>query len=315
MRLSAPLTGAILKNKDFLTSAKAVLSHLKDGMTLESLFEKSGLEIEPFSRRVYFALLAGAVNMPQDSPDKERQLKKISDQADLLLSQQHESLFDILQLPYRASVKDIRAKYKSLVSALHPDHLPPKASEKIKKKCGAAMGLVNEAYSALFDEKKRAAYIQEREEEIRERIASGYDEGVKFLKMKSYSEALKAFQSIKESEGAPKKTSLYSIWAEIKSRPHDMKNPQKAALMRQQINHCPLELKISPLFWFVQGIFYFHSGQHKKAVFFLSKTLEADRGFREARFELFQVRKELQKMSERNQESLLQKFFGFKKSG
>jgi curved DNA-binding protein CbpA len=61
------------------------------------------------------------------------------------------SFYEILNVPPTASYAEIRAAYLSLVRKLHPDVNPHPDAE-------AVMRLVNDAWSVLGDDKRRAAY-------------------------------------------------------------------------------------------------------------------------------------------------------------
>ena len=290
-QLGLPLpSGASEKTKDFIEKCKSLLSLSQGEPSLQRLLEKSGLDPEDFSRLIYFAHSADALKFSGG-----RKLNKISDLADMFLKSEAQSLFDVLQVPSSASGFEIQEKYKSLVKDLHPDHLPVHADSDLQNKCGAAMQMINEAYEILADDKKRADYLEAREQEMWSQAISLYEEGLEFLKMKNYSAALQAFKSVQRSASPPKNISLYVIWAEIKhAAPLDMIKPEKAGSIMQKINDCPLELKTSALFWFVNGLFYSYSQQYKKAVFFFRKTLQQDNAFAAASQELFQTLKKAQ---------------------
>ena len=97
--------------------------------------------------------------------------------------------------------------------------------------------------------------------------------------------------------------------------PERLSDPTKAGEMREKISRSPIELRASPLFWFVSGLFYSQTGQYEKAASLFKKVSAIDSGFVEAGRELLQMKKEIKRLAEQNKKpSFLQRLLPMKKS-
>lgn len=89
----------------------------------------------------------------------------------------YKDYYSVLEVPRTASQKDIRAAFRKLAAKNHPDRNPddPSAEERFKE--------INEAYTVLSDEEKRAFYDQYGSEGPRQPFAGGASAGAGFQQM------------------------------------------------------------------------------------------------------------------------------------
>lgn len=310
----SPVRDIVQKNKDFLKQYNKVFKHISGEITIEKLFEKTNLDQRLFSELIYFGVAVQSIRIFDSKADEQR-LKKISDLVEVILTQKTTNLFDILNLPWKASTTEVKEKHKAIIKFIHPDNLPSHCSKDLQNKCEQAIRKINGAYDILSDNKKREEYLEKKQKHSFSNTMALYEKGLEFLKMKNYEEALKALQPIKNAPFCPNNICLYILWAEIQAFPEKLKNKEKAGVIRQKIGRSPLELRISPLFWFVNGLFYSNVEQYEKAVFFFKKTLQFDKHFTEASRELLKTSKKIKEKLARDKKPFFQKIFPFKKSG
>lgn len=73
-----------------------------------------------------------------------------------------EDLFTVLGLPDRASVDQVKNAYFELAKRFHPDRISLQGLEALRSEVELIFRRVNEAYSTLADDSKRAEYLKER---------------------------------------------------------------------------------------------------------------------------------------------------------
>ena len=302
------------KNKDFLNEYNSLFKSWTGKTCLSETFEQTNLEKRKFLELIYFGIITESIRF-LDTEGESEELKKIQNLADAFLNRKTRNFFEVLHLPWKASIREANKNYKAIVMTLHPDNLPLNCPNELKDMCNQVLQKINEAYSVLSDEKKRQKYLEEKETQNFSNTLSLYEKGLKLLELKNFKEALSTFQSIKEAPFCPNDITLYMLWAEMQAYPENLKDSVKAGEIKQKISKSPLELRISPLFWFVNGLFYSKVGQYDKATLLFKKVLKINKDFVEASRELLKINKKIMELNKSNKKPFFQKWFPFKKSG
>ena len=334
------LSSALLKNRVFADQYSRLVSALKTPLSLEEALRRSGMKKRVFLETAFFAALTrslslapleagdrpsgggaprgGAPRCGQSSADAETDegdSQAVRNLAEAFLQRQSGSYFEILHLPWKAPVSEVKKHYRMIVARFHPDRLPKDADDSLKDMCRRILQEAGNADNILSNEEKRRKYIAEKEAENLTEIMSVYQKGIDFLKQKSFKEALELFHSIKDSSFCPQEIALYILQAEIQTFPDPLQDPKKSGEVREKISRIPIELHASPLFWFVSGLFYSRIGQYDKAASFFKKVVAADKRQTEASRELLKIKKEVKRqMAQHKKPGLLQKLFPLKKS-
>lgn len=313
----APIEEKVQGNRDFLRQYNDFFKSLLKTVSLEALLQKMKIEKRRFLEMVYFGLAARSLRLVTVRPqESSKELQRIYNLADALLSKKSRHLFEVLHLPWKASIEEINKNYKAIVKAIHPDNLPSDCSDQIREKCDKTLKKINEAYNVLSDEQQRREYCEEKERHSFSNTISNYEKGLKLLKSKSYKEALTVLESIKAAPFVPSDISLYILWAEIKANAEQLKTPSLAGEIRHRINRSPLELKISPLFWFVNGLFHTEIDNYEKARHLFKKALQINPDFVEASRELLKANKSqiAAELEKSKKPAFLRKILPFRKS-
>lgn len=308
------IEGTLQKNKEFLIEYNNFFKSWNSKVQLVEAFRQTEIEKRIFLEMVYFGIVTESIKFIDTEKENEK-LQKIQNLADAFLNRKTHNFFETLHLPWKASIQEANKNYKAIIMAIHPDHLPPNCSDELKDICKKALQKVNEAYSVLSDKQKRQKYLEDKEAQSFSNTLSSYEKGLKLLEMHNYNEAFNIFQSIQAAPFCPNDIFLYMLWAEMKAHPEKLKDPIKAGEINQKISKSPIELRISPLFWFVNGLFYSKVGQYDKAILLLKKVLKINKDFVEASRELLKINKEITALNQNNEKKpFFQKIFPFKKS-
>ena len=308
------IEGTLQKNKDFLIEYNNLFKSWNSKIQLIEAFKKTELEKRKFMEMVYFGIVTESIKFIDTEKDSER-LQKIQNLADAFLNKKTHNFFETLHLPWKASIQEVNKNYKAIIMAIHPDNLPPNCPNELKDICKKALQKVNEAYSVLSDKQKRQKYLEDKETQSFSSTLSLYEKGLKLLKMHNYQEAFNTFQSIQDAPFCPNDIFLYMLWTEMQAHPERLKDPMKAGEIKQKISRSPMELRISPLFWFVNGLFYSKVSQYDKAILLFKKVLKINKDFVEASRELLKINKEIIALSQNDaKKPFFQKIFPFKKS-
>ena len=309
-----PIQETVQKNRDFLSQYNDVLKGMTGKTNLEELVAQTKLEKRRVLELVYLGIASDSLKLAEKKEGRQ-DIAKANDLADTILTQKERNLFEVLRLPWKASIAEINKNYKDIIKVIHPDNLPPGCVRELKEKCEKTLKKVNAAYDILSDEQKRREYCEQKEMHKFSNTLSSYEKAVRLLKAGNHKEALELFNSIKEAPFCPDNIALYILWAEMETYPERLGNKDEAGKIRQRISKSPIELRISPLFWFVSGLFYSKVHQYEKAGMLFKKALKINRDFTEASRELLKVNSQIKDSFSKNKKSFFKTFFPFKKSG
>ena len=303
----------VQKNQDFLTRYNTLFKHIKGKKNLSDLLGETRMEKRTFLELMYLGIAANSIKLIEKKEHKQN-LIKIKDFVDTILTQKARTLFDVLHVPWKASVTEVNKSYKEIIKIIHPDNLPSHCDVELKEQCEKALKKINTAFDVLSNVQKRRQYCEEKEMHNFSNTVSSYKQGVKLLKMCQYKESLKLFHSIREAPFCPSEISLYILWAEMQTHSGQLENNEMAGKFRERISKSPIELRISPLFWFVSGLFYSKVRQYEKAGMLFKKALKINPDFVEASRELLKANANLRDSLVKEKKPFLSKFFPFKKS-
>ena len=310
----ASIQEASQKNRDFLSQYNDILKSMTGKINLTELVAQTKLEKRRVLELVYLGIASSSLKLTERKEGRQ-DIRKANDLADMILTQKEHNLFEVLHLPWKASIAEVNKNYKDIIKVIHPDNLPHGSARELKEKCEKTFKKVNAAYGILADEQKRREYCEQKEMHKFSNTLASYEKAVRLLKAGNHKEALELFNSIKEAPFCPDNVALYILWAEMETYPDRLENKEEAGNIRQRISKSPIELRISPLFWFVSGLFYSKVHQYEKAGMLFKKALKINRDFTEASRELMKVNSQIKDFVAQNKKSFFKTFFPFKKSG
>ena len=304
----------VQKNRDFLIRYNNLFKDITGKTSLADLLKQTRMEKRTFLELVYWGIAANSIKLIERREDRQS-LEKVQDFVDKILTQKARTFFDVLHVPWKASITEVNKNYKDIIKIIHPDNLPSHCGVKLREKCEKALKKINIAYDVLSDVQKRRQYCEEKEMHNFSNTVSSYEKALKLLKTGQYEESLKIFHSIKEAPFCPSEIFLYMLWAEMQVHPEQLEDKVIAGKFRERISKSPIELRISPLFWFVSGLFYSKvHHQYEKAGMLFKKALKINPGFVEASRELLKANTKLKESLIKEKKPFLSKFFPFKKS-
>lgn len=305
MQINKPLIG----QKRFLQSYNLFFKKLKERDSVSDITSRFNDKNQTL-RFLYFGLLSKSIYLKR-SKKESVDLKKINLLLDAIMDNDSEDLFSFLNLPWNASVEEVEKSYKILIQKIHPDLLPASAEE-LKEKSEKAFSKITKIYQVLKNEEKRKKYIKKQTEESFVAVIKQYEEGLTHIKTGNFKTAFDLFYKIAEHKQAPSNTVLYLLWARLKSDKTDLsKNRDKAIKIKKVIDACPISLRTSPLFWFVNGLFCSQVKQYEKAKKLFKQSLAVEKNFVEAKRELIHVKQMLKAVGNKNKKKV---FNLFKKS-
>ena len=309
---SSQVNKAVIVQKQFLQDYNLFFLKLKEGSVVQDIIKpskKKNLEL----RLLYFGLLTKSTSLK--SPKKESMNRqKVEMFLDSILEKDSQDMFSLLNLPWNASVKEVEKNYKQLIQNIHPDLLPEDTSKKLREKSEKAFYKIKKSYETLKDEKKRKEYIKTQKEENFVTVMDKYEEGLTKIKQGNYKTGLQILLEIVNHTQAPGNTSLYILWARLKSCNEGLvKNRSEAVKFQKAINSSPISQRTSPLFWYVKGLFYTQTEQYEKALGFFEKSLKVEKDFSEAKREVIFIRQIMRTLKPANKKSIFSSLF--KKSG
>lgn len=295
------------KHQKFIKKYNECFKQMKDNTSLED-FIKTKESFKHNLQIIYFGILTKSLFFVSKE-ETENQIQKIQDAIEDILKKNPNDLFQILNLPWNPSEKEIHKKYKELVKLIHPDKITCEASKELKEKAKEAFQKVKDSYEILSDSNERELYLKRQEGESALNVLSVYEEGVSLIKNKKFKESMSLLEQIEDDDRAPRNTRLYVIWAQIKLNPSLHTNKNLAGQIKKEIELCPLDERVSALFWFVSGLYYQATKSYDKALPLFQKTLQIKKDFKEARQEMAITNTKLKEVLNPKQKSSLLKSF------
>ena len=289
---NSPLAGRFAGNKKFLDEYNGFFQTIGGLASFESLSKAAENKKRAWGM-VYFGILTKSLEFIQPKKPEMNSASELELFVDRILSAAEDSPYKILNLPWQSSLKEVESGYRKIVKIIHPDHLSSEFSEKAKDKCAKAFHKVSGAYQLLSNKDKKEEWLKSREEQTFLNVMSVYEEGIRAVKKGRHSEGLELLESIEKNDQAPENTALYLIWAKIKSHPDLTGDRRAAGEIMRRISACPIDQRISPLFWFVSGLSYYATEQYEKAQSLFKKTLKIQKDFTEAKKSLMLTEKKL----------------------
>ena len=287
---SSKINRILINHKKFLEDYNFLFQQIKADQTIESFINSSPHKNHSL-KLLYFGLLTKSIFLRGEKKELLNLQKTMGLTLDSILEKDSEDLFAILNLSWKASIEEVEQNYKQLVQTIHPDLLPSKAPEPLRKKCEAAFKKINHSYKYLRDTTKRAKYLEQQTEKDFINVIQLYEEGLTYIKNKKYKEAHKSLLKIADHKQAPSNTILYILWAKLKSEDKEIsQNRKKGIEVQQSLNSCPIDLRISPLFWYVKGLFFVQAKKYDKAKELFKKALQIEKNFTEAKTELIRIK-------------------------
>lgn len=312
LNISSNVKEAFLTNKNFIKKYNEFFKTITPNTSLEELVQKYSKDVSEILQFIYFAVITKSVYFT-NSTENEKDIQKLEKIINFILNKEQNNLFQILDLPWKASIEEVSKKYKSFAKILHTDNLPNNTPKNLIKKSEEAFIKIKDSYKLLSNTKQRENYFKEQEADVFLKVIDIYNQAISEIKFKNYKQALELLKRIENNDNKPKDIVLYMAWAKINLLVKDTKIREQLGSIKREIDSCPLDVRMSPLFWFVNGIYYKKIKNYDKSLMFLNKAIKAQKNFREAFEERTLVIKEIREMEKSAKStSMLSKFFNKK---
>ena len=288
-----PIKETLIKEKNFITSYNDFFSLLEEKSLLSTAIPKTG-KLESL-RLLFFGLLRKSLVLeeshlkikpltPVKSDDEKKNL------VEKILSLSDDTPLLILKASKQDSDQKLNRKKSDLLKNLHPDNFDTQWQAKAQK----AFVKVTQAYQKLTNKEE---ILKQKEDEKKQKFLHYmklYEKGISLLKAQNYKESFKALSQIEDPRAVSKICYLYKIWAHLKISNTSLGQSEKIAIQKE-LEATPIKLRVSPLFYFVKGLFFYRVKQLEKAKEFFKKSLGLKKNFMEAQQELMLVRKDIRK--------------------
>ena len=288
---SSQIQQILIDQKKFLKRYNLLFKHLNEGLIVQDLTQLSENK-NKILRLLYFGLLTKSIYL-KDKNKKAPPLEKTEWFLDSILKKDLKGMFSMINLSWSADSKELEKNCKQLIQKIHPDHLPPHASRQLKEKAEQALKKITTSWKSLKDEEKKEKLI-EKEDKTFISVINQYEQGLEQINQENYKLALGILSKIENHKQAPGNTLLYILWAKIKITDFNLSR-EEAVQIKKHIDHCPISLRTSALFWYIKALFCIQTKKYEQAIDLLTKTLAVQKDFFPARKELVIIRQELKK--------------------
>jgi CheY-like chemotaxis protein/predicted negative regulator of RcsB-dependent stress response len=257
------------------------------GMTLEQLISQNEGDETALYRFFYLLLVSRVVTFGEltHSISFEPQKRRIA-KFDAELEKQN--FFERLGVSNKSKENEIKRAYLELAKVLHPDKLPQGTPDDLRALTHRAFEKINQAYQTLSDAKLRGSYIRELEQGSAEKILAAeslMEQAKQFL---SRGDVKKAHDHLQEAtELIPRSPELRMLlmWAKLKT-PNSASSKETIDYAREELGAIPPEDRHNAIYYFVKGLFLFHTGEIEAAIKNIENAIAGDPDFIEARREL-----------------------------
>ena len=174
---------------------------------------------------LYFGFLTKSIYL-DNKKEESVNLKKTELILDSILEKDPKELFPILNLPWNASVQEVKKNYIQLTRTIHPDLLPKETSNLLKEKCNEAFNKITESHEILKDDKKRREYMANQKKQTFIDLITKYEAGLLKIKKGEYDVANELLSQIIHYDQTPSNACLYLAWAKMKSKENDISKNQ-----------------------------------------------------------------------------------------
>ncbi len=302
----------ILNNKSFIKQYINLLKKITKDTTLEDLLKNSKNFREDLEL-IYFGVITKSIDII-NLHKKNLNNKKTEQIINCILQNKENNLFQILNIPWKSSKEEVEKSYRELIKIVHPDKVPPNSSTQLTNQYKEAFQKIQESHKILSDTNKREAYLKNQESELFLNTLSVYEKGINLIKSNKPEMGLNLLTTIQNHNHAPSSTFLYILWAKIQLAGDIYNNKEKAGFLKQEIEKCPLDQKVSPLFWFVTGLYYKKIQNYEKALTLFNKTILLKKNFREANQEIVLTKRKIKEELKRQNNNVFSRFFNKKSS-
>ena len=297
-----PIKSMIYNNKSFLEKFNIFSNKIKQSQTLESLL-KDSKDFREELEFIYFGILTESFIIKDIKKSKDPKIKN-KEIIENILEKKVDDFYGILNLPYKATQEEIKNNYKKLKVITHPDNLPKTALEALVENYQEAFHRVEKSYEILSNNAERESYIKNKEGHSILKILTIYKKGISFIKSNNFQKGFEVLKTIEDNNQSPSDICLYLLWAEIQLSRNLTNNKNQAGFLKQKMEKCPMDLKISPLFWFINGLYYKKIHNYEKALTLFNKTVKLDKNFKEAHQEIINTqnkfKEEFEKLNNNN---------------
>ncbi len=306
LQKKSPVIAGISGNRDFFLKYNRFFDSIDERASLEEILSRAA-SARIARKMIYFGVLTRSLRFaPPES------LKMAGEGLELfagrILNESEDAHYKILNIPWESSLEDVERGYRQIVKVIHPDNLPENLDQALRKKCREAFHKASSSYKVISNKDKAREWQKTKENKAFLDVMLVYEKGVKLIKTEQTAEGLKLLRSINRSSHAPSNTELYVIWGEIQSR-QLADSPKEAGQIMQRLTACPIDQRVSPLFWFVNGLYYYSTGQYQKALPLFKKAVRAQKDFLEARKRLMLTEKRLRESGAKSKGGLFSSLF------
>ena len=292
---SSQIQQVLINQKKFLKRYNFLFKHLTDGFTVKDLIQLSESK-NKILRFLYFGLLTKSIYL-EDKNKTVSLLEKTEWFLDSILKKDLKDMFAMLNLSWSADSKEFEKNCKQLIQKVHPDYLPSHASKQLKEKAEKALTKITTSYKSLKDKEKIGEKYREKNKTFVS-IINQYEQGLEQINQENYGQALGILSKIENHKATPSNILLYILWAKIKITDFNV-SKEEAVQIKKAIDHCPISLRTSALFWHIKALFCIQTKKYEQAIELLTKTLTVQKDFFPARKELILIKQKLIKKSQK----------------
>ena len=255
-----------------------------------------GWELNETLFLIYGLLITKVVyinNNKEEKKTQEHTERKIMQFHKLMKTQDY---FELLSLPRTAVSSEIKSRLLNVSKVFHPDRYE---KSPLKAVCTEILAHLNRAGDVLLNENERTLYLQKIDKKSGEDFLQAfnqYNNAKELLNRSRFQEALTLLEEIKDEGALPLDVRLFYAWAFIKSLKnlYNKEGCKKTSIKRagelqdilQIIDKVPLELRYTPLHYFVRALHSAAIGDISMTRQHLDKSLSIDDQFFPARIEL-----------------------------
>ncbi len=302
---------SIFHNKDFIEKYNNFFKKITKDMTFEKLM-KDLKKTREHLEFIYFGFLTESITIL--TTETKENNKKTEVLINHILQNKTDDLFQILNIPWKSSKEEVEKSYKKLIQQIHPDKVPPNSSKQLTNRYKEAFQKIQESYKILSNTNEREVYLKNQEGNSFLNILSIYEKGTNLIKSGKFEAGLNTLKAIENNVHTPGNSFLYMLWAKIQLAGDIHNNKEKAGSLKREIEKCPIDQRVSPLFWFITGLYYKNTRNYEKALILFKKTVQLKKDFREAHQAITMTQIKMKKELKKNNNNLFTRFLNKKSS-
>ena len=295
-----PLNLFTVSQKSFLSQYHAFFKSLEAEQSFNKLIKN---EQDDKLKFLFFGLLMKSIYLKAAS-GKKTLSKKFTFFRNRIVSGSQSEIFKLLGYDSKRTLQlnELKKNFKEIIPHIHPDFLPKDSEKQMQEDAEEMVQKLNQTYKKLkkkLEGGRTISHVSIKSNMVE--VMNSYKEGIDLIQKESYKEAHEILLQIVDHKQAPANTSLYVLWALLKTQVWDLAEKDKKIGLRvqKQIDACPIHLRTSYLFWFVKGLFFYSFGNYEKANELFKKTLFIQSSFSPAKLEMMFTKQKIREATKK----------------